>query len=158
MDKMKPNCPPPAEAVKRHLADISATGTLELRTERGREPCFCVRFRVANPDGGPRRQRRIAIGDDAESHRLVRGAITDRTIKRLSAKSKRGEEAAARKRERDNRYGGLGRLINSRRKGKIYERAKKLAARHKFPIVLMLITLQIGRKSRGGRPLKSRLW
>ncbi len=101
---MKPKPPPPSEEVRRHIADIATTGTMELRTERGRTPSYCVRFRVNAPDGGPRRQRRITLGDDEEALRLVRTAISERVIKHRSDKRDRLAVAAARKKKRDDRY------------------------------------------------------
>mgnify|MGYP003619631873 FL=1 len=87
--------------VRHHLDDIARTGTLEIRTERGRVPAYCVRFRYHCPITGTTRQRRLTIGDYSELHDLVRTAISERVRGRLQAKAAEDEEAKRRKNARE---------------------------------------------------------
>ena len=146
--------------VRDHLADISRTGTLELRSERGRRPAYCVRFRYPSPDTGAMRQRRLAIGDDPVLHDLVRTAISERVRGHLQAKAAKAEAAERRKQARAEEAKFMTFFPGSRS----YRRQVRQAYRRsiesgtQFILELYRILMSLPRPRRPGRPLKSRLW
>ena len=146
--------------VRHHLADIGRTGTLELRTERGRTPSYCVRFRYLCPATGTVRQHRLAIGDDPELHDVVRSAIMDRVRQRWRTKAEKAEAAQRRKKAQAAEAAFMADYPVSRRQRRFVRRAYRvsLATGQHFAVALCLISASPTRPKRPGRPLKSRLW
>ena len=146
--------------VRHHLADIGRTGTLELRSERGRRPAYCVRFRYHSPITGTTRQRRLVIGDDRELHDLVRSAITERVRGRLQAKAAKAEAAVRRKKAREAENEFMVNFPGSRNYRRQVRQAyrRSLVSGEHFIVEFAWLLARLPRPRRPGRPLKSRLW
>ena len=146
--------------VRHHLADISRTGTLELRCERGRRPAYCVRFRYRSPATAATRQRRLSIGDDAECHNIVREAISGRVRERLRAKAVQAEAAKRRKQAQEAESEFMTFFPGSRSYRRQVRRAYKNSLRsgQDFMIEMYNLLVSLPRRKRPGRPLSSRLW
>lgn len=146
--------------VRNHLADIRRTGTLELRSERGRRPAYCVRFRYRCPATGATRQHRLSIGDDPMLHDLVRSAITERLRGRLRAKAAKAEAAERRKQARAEEAKFMTFFPGSRSYRRQVRRAyrRSLASGQDFIIEMYDLLVSLPRRKRPGRPIKSRLW
>lgn len=146
--------------VRDHLADIGKTGTLELRTEAGRTPGYCLRFRYRGPITGTVQQRRLAIGDDHELHDLVRTAISERVRGRLQAKAAKAEAVKRRKRAREAEREFMSWYPGSRRYRRHIRDAyrKSIASGKDFMIEIYHLLASLPRRKRPGRPLASRLW
>ena len=146
--------------VRDHLADISRTGTLELRSERGRRPAYCVRFRYRCPATGATRQHRLSIGDDPMLHDLVRSAITERLRGRLRAKAAKAEAAERRKQARAEEAKFMTFFPGSRSYRRQVRRAyrRSLASGQGFIIEMYKLLVSLPRRKRPGRPQRSRLW
>ena len=146
--------------VQHYLDDIGRTGTLELRSERGRRPAYCVRFRYRRPDTGGMRQRRLVIGDDPVLHDLIRGAITERVRGRLRAKAAKAEAAVRRKKAREAESEFMTFFPGSRSYRRQVRRAyrRSLVSGQHFIVEFAWLLARLPRPKRPGRPLKSRLW
>lgn len=146
--------------VRDHLADIRRTGTLELRSERGRRPAYCVRFRYRRPDTGGMRQRRLVIGDDPVLHDLVRSAITARVRGRLQAKAAKAEAVKRRKQAREAEREFMTSFPGSRSYRRQVRRAyrRSLVSGEHFIVEMYHLLASLPRRKRPGRPLSSRLW
>lgn len=146
--------------VRLHLADIGRTGTLELRTERGRKSSYCVRFRTRHPDTGATRQRRLDIGDDRELHDLVRTSIMARVRQRQQIKTARSQAAKLRRKARADELAFIAGLPGSRRYRRTVRRAYRdsFATGEDITITMMRLIAQRPPRKHAGRPLKSRLW
>jgi len=148
------------QIVRRHIADIGRTGTLELRSERGRSPAYCVRFRVKSSETGATRQYRLTIGDDAELHDIVRTAIVDRVRQQMRAKAAKVEAAKLRKNagaaEREFVTWYPGSRSYRRQVRQAYRRS--LVSGQDFIFELFRLLVALPRRKRPGRPLKNRLW
>ena len=146
--------------VRDHLADISRTGTLELRSERGRRPAYCVRFRYPSPDTGAMRQRRLAIGDDRELHDIVRTAISERVRGHLQAKAAKAEAAKRRKQAREAESEFMVNFPGSRSYRRQVRQAyrRSLVSGEHFIVEFAWLLARLTRPRRPGRPIKSRLW
>lgn len=146
--------------VRDHLADIGRTGTLELRSERGRRPAYCVRFRYRCPATGATRQHRLSIGDDPMLHDLVRSAITERLRGRLRAKAAKAEAAERRKQARAEEAKFMTFFPGSRSYRRQVRRAyrRSLASGQDFIIEMYKLLVSLPRRKRPGRPQRSRLW
>lgn len=146
--------------VRHHLADISRTGTLELRCERGRRPAYCVRFRYHCPITGATHQRRLSIGADTELHDLVRTPIFERVRGHLQAKAAKAEAAERRNQVRESER----KFMNSFPGSRSYRRQVRLAYKRSlasgqdFIIEMYDLLASLPRPRRPGRPLASRLW
>lgn len=146
--------------VRDHLAYIRRTGTLELRSERGRRPAYCVRFRYHSPITGTTRQRRLVIGDDRKLHDLVRSAITERVLGRLQAKAAQAETAKRRKQAREAENEFMVNFPGSRSYRRQVRQAyrRSLVSGEHFIVEFAWLLARLPRPRRPGRPLKSRLW
>ena len=146
--------------VRDHLADIGRTGTLELRSERGRRPAYCVRFRYRCPATGATRQHRLSIGDDPMLHDLVRSAITERVRGRLQAKAAQAETAKRRKQAREAENEFMVNFPGSRSYRRQVRQAyrRSLVSGEHFIVEFAWLLARLPRPRRPGRPLKSRLW
>lgn len=146
--------------VRHHLDDIGRTGSLELRSERGRRPAYCIRFRYHCPITGTTRQRRLTIGDDSELHDLVRTAISERVRWRLQAKAAEDEAAKRRKNAREAEREFMTWYPGSRSYRRQVRRAYKrsLTSGQDFIIEMYDLLVSLPRPRRPGRPLASRLW
>lgn len=148
------------QVVHAHYSDIERTGTLELRTERGRVPSFCVRFRVICPETGTTKQRRLTIGDDPELHNLVRTAILTRVRNQIRANAAKAEAAKQRKQARSEEVAFMADYSASRRQTRIIRRAYRnsVSSGKPFPIALYIEFASLPLRKRPGRPLANRLW
>ena len=146
--------------VRDHLADISRTGTLELRSERGRRPAYCVRFRYPSPDTGAMRQRRLAIGDDPVLHNLVRTAIMARVRHRMQSKTAKVEAAERRNQVRESERKFMTSFPGSRSYRRQVRQAyrRSLVSGEHFIVEFAWLLARLPRPRRPGRPIKSRLW
>ena len=146
--------------VRDHLADIGRTGTLELRSERGRRPAYCVRFRYPSPDTGAMRQRRLAIGDDPVLHDLVRTAIMARVRHRMQSKTAKVEAADRRKQAREAESEFMVNFPGSRSYRRQVRQAyrRSLVSGEHFIVEFAWLLARLPRPRRPGRPIKSRLW
>ena len=146
--------------VRLHLPDIGRTGTLELRTERGRTSSYCVRFYVKCPETGVVRQRRLDIGDDQTLHDLVRPVIVARVRQRMQSKAAKAEAAKQRAKARADETAFLAEHPGSRRYRQTIRRAYRdsVATGEDFLIAMLSILADRPPRKRSGRPLKSRLW
>lgn len=146
--------------VRDHLADIGRTGTLELRSERGRRPAYCVRFRYHCPITGATHQRRLSIGDDCILHDIVRTAISERVRGRLQAKAAKAETAKRRKRGREAERKFMTSFPGSRSYRRQVRRAyrRSLVSGEHFIVEFAWLLASLPRPRRPGRPLASRLW
>lgn len=146
--------------VRHHLADIGRTGTLELRSERGRRPAYCVRFRYHCPITGTTRQRRLVIGDDRELHDIVRTAIMARVRHRMQSKTAKAEAAERRKRAREAESEFMVNFPGSRSYRRQVRQAyrRSLVSGEHFIVEFAWLLARLPRPRRPGRPLKSRLW
>lgn len=149
------------ETTQFHLPDISRNGTLELRSEPGRKPSFCVRFRIYCPETGANRQRRLNIGDDPELHDLVRTAIMTRVRNQIRAKAAKNEAAKQRKQAQAAEDAFMDTILTtSRRKRQMWRRAFRNSHLSGEPLAISLYKecARAPAPKRPGRPLKSRLW
>ena len=146
--------------VRLHLADIARSGTLELRSERGRTSSYCVRFRVRCPETGATHQRRLDIGDDPELHDVVRSAIFTRVRQRQLIKMAKAEAARQRAKARADEATFMADQTGSRRHCRTVRRAYRdsLATGEDITISMARLLVQRPRRKRPGRPIKSRLW
>ena len=146
--------------VRDHLADISRTGTLELRSERGRRPTYCVRFRVRHPETGVVSQRRLSIGDDPVLNGLVRTAISERVRGHLQAKAAKAAAAERRKQAREAENEFMVNFPGSRSYRRQVRQAyrRSLVSGQHFIVEMYDLLVSMPRRKRPGRPLKSRLW
>ena len=146
--------------VRHHLADIGRTGTLELRSERGRRPAYCVRFRYHSPITGTTRQRRLVSGDDRELHDIVRTAIMARVRHRMQSKTAKAEAAERRKRAREAESEFMVNFPGSRSYRRQVRQAyrRSLVSGEHFIVEFAWLLARLPRPRRPGRPLKSRLW
>ena len=146
--------------VRIHSDDIARTGTLELRTERGRMPAYSLRFRYRCPVTGATRQRRLVIGDDRELHDIVRAAISERVHGQLQAKSAKAEAAKRRKQARAEEVKFMTFFPGSRSFRRQVRQAyrRSLASGQDFIIEMYDLLVSLPRRKRSGRPQKSRLW
>ena len=146
--------------VRDHIADISRTGTLELRSERGRRPAYCVRFRYHSPITGTTRQRRLVIGDYRKLHDLVRSAITERIRGRLRARAAKAEASKRRKQAREAESEFMVNFPGSRSYRRQVRQAyrRSLVSGEHFIVEFAWLLARLPRPRRPGRPLKSRLW
>ena len=146
--------------VRDHLADISRTGTLELRSERGRRPTYCVRFRVRHPETGVVSQRRLSIGDDTELHDLVRTTIMARVRHRMQSKTAKAEAAKRRKQAREAESEFMVNFPGSRSYRRQVRQAyrRSLVSGEHFIVEFAWLLARLPRPRRPGRPIKSRLW
>ena len=146
--------------VRHHLADIGRTGTLELRSERGRRPAYCIRFRVRHPETGVVRQRRLGIGDDPVLHDLVRTTIMARVRHRMQSKTAKAEAAERRKQEREAESEFMVNFPGSRSYRRQVRQAyrRSLVSGEHFIVEFAWLLARLPRPRRPGRPLASRLW
>ncbi len=146
--------------VRDHLADIRRTGTLELRSERGRRPAYCVRFRYPSPDTGAMRQSRLTIGDDPVLHDLVRTAIMARVRHRMQSKTAKAEAAKRRKQAREAESEFMVNFPGSRSYRRQVRQAyrRSLVSGEHFIVEFAWLLARLPRPRRPGRPIKSRLW
>ena len=146
--------------VRHHLDDIGRSGMLELRSERGRRPAYCVRFRVRHPETGVVSQRRLSIGDDPVLNGLVRTAISERVRGHLQAKAAKPAAAERRKRALADEAEFMAGHPGSRRHRQHVRRAYRasLASGQHFMVEMSRLLASLPRSKRPGRKFKSRLW